>query len=142
LRLKDSEALECFALGGMALSREGLLAYLRKEGEDGYVECGDIPLDGFLSGLITLKRGPRPEGAGAEAPFKPPLTNNGILKKLRVALSFKDEDILAALKAGGMDISASELNALFRKEGHKNYKPCGDQLLRNFLKGLERAPRR
>jgi uncharacterized protein YehS (DUF1456 family) len=64
------------------------------------------------------------------------LTNNDILKKLRVALSLRDEDIIEILKLADFEVSKSELTALFRKEDHPNYKPCGDQLLRNFLNGL------
>lgn len=64
------------------------------------------------------------------------LTNNDILKKLRVALSLRDEDIIEILKLSDFEVSKSELSALFRKEDHPNYKPCGDQLLRNFLNGL------
>lgn len=64
------------------------------------------------------------------------LSNNDILKKLRVALELKDDDILQILKLADFEVSKSELNALFRKEDHPNYMPCGDQLLRNFLNGL------
>jgi uncharacterized protein YehS (DUF1456 family) len=64
------------------------------------------------------------------------LTNNDILKKLRVALELKDDDIIQILKLVDFEVSKSELSALFRQEGHPNYKPCGDQLLRNFLNGL------
>lgn len=64
------------------------------------------------------------------------LTNNDILKKLRVALELKDEDVIKILKLAEFDISKSELNALYRKPDHPNYKSCGDQLLRNFLNGL------
>ncbi len=64
------------------------------------------------------------------------LTNNDILKKLRVALELKDEDVIKILKLADFDISKSELSALYRKDDHPNYKECGDQLLRNFLNGL------
>ncbi|HET6227601.1 MAG TPA: DUF1456 family protein [Bacteroidia bacterium] len=64
------------------------------------------------------------------------LTNNDILKKIRVALELKDEDIVKILKLADFEISKSELNALYRKPDHPNYKECGDQLLRNFLNGL------
>ena len=72
------------------------------------------------------------------------MTNNDILKKIRVALELKDEDIIHILKLSDFEITKSELNALFRKEDHPNYMPCGDQLLRNFLNGLityKRGPR-
>ena len=64
------------------------------------------------------------------------MTNNDILKKLRVALSFKDTDILEVLELVDFQMTKSELSAVFRKEDHPNYKECGDQLLRNFLNGL------
>ena len=64
------------------------------------------------------------------------MTNNDILKKLRVALHFRDEDIIKILLLVDFQITKSELGAIFRKEDHPNYKECGDQLLRNFLNGL------
>ena len=64
------------------------------------------------------------------------LTNNDIMKKLRVAHKMKDTDILEVLKLVDFNISKAELNAIFQKEDHKNYQECGDQLLRNFLNGL------
>lgn len=64
------------------------------------------------------------------------MTNNDILKKLRVALKLRDEDIIHILQLVDFEVSKSELNALFRTEDHPNYKECGDQLLRNFLNGL------
>jgi uncharacterized protein YehS (DUF1456 family) len=64
------------------------------------------------------------------------MTNNDILKKLRVALKLRDDDVIGILKLVDFDLSKSELSALYRKEDHPNYKECGDQLLRNFLNGL------
>ncbi|MBK8364766.1 MAG: DUF1456 family protein [Bacteroidetes bacterium] len=64
------------------------------------------------------------------------LTNNDIFKKLRVALELRDDDIIKILKLVNFEISKTELSAIFRNEDHPNYKPCGDQLLRNFLNGL------
>ncbi len=64
------------------------------------------------------------------------MTNNTILKKLRIALELKDTDMIEILKLADFEISKSELSALFRKEDHRNYKECGDQLLRRFLDGL------
>jgi uncharacterized protein YehS (DUF1456 family) len=64
------------------------------------------------------------------------MTNNDILKKLRVALKLKNTDIIDILKLVDFRISESELGALFRREDHPNYKECGDQILRNFLNGL------
>ncbi|MHB8882413.1 MAG: DUF1456 family protein [Thermodesulfovibrionales bacterium] len=64
------------------------------------------------------------------------MTNNDILKKLRIALELKDTDIIDILKLAEFEISKAELSALFRSEDHRNYKECGDQILRKFLNGL------
>jgi uncharacterized protein YehS (DUF1456 family) len=64
------------------------------------------------------------------------MSNNDIMKKLRVALELRDDDIIAILKLVDFNVTKSELGAIFRKEDHPNYKPCRDQLLRNFLNGL------
>ncbi len=65
-----------------------------------------------------------------------PLSNNDILKKLRVALKLRDEDIIEILKLVDFRVTKSELGAFFRKEDHPNYVPLQDQILRNFLNGL------
>ncbi|MDF1699266.1 MAG: DUF1456 family protein [Saprospiraceae bacterium] len=64
------------------------------------------------------------------------LTNNDILKKLRVALQLRDDQIVEILKLVDFNTSKSELGAFFRKEDHPKYKELGDQILRNFLNGL------
>lgn len=58
------------------------------------------------------------------------------MKKLRVALSFRDTDVLECLKNVNFEMSKAELSAIFRDENHPNYQECGDQLLRKFLDGL------
>ena len=72
------------------------------------------------------------------------LTNNDILKKLRVALKMRDDDIVKVLALVDFEISKSELGAFFRSEDHPKYMDCQDQILRNFLNGLiiyKRGPR-
>ena len=64
------------------------------------------------------------------------MNNNDILKKLRVALQLRDDEIVEILKLVDFPISKAELGAFFRREDHPNYKECGDQILRNFLNGL------
>ena len=64
------------------------------------------------------------------------MTNNDIMKKLRIAMSYKDTDIIEVLALVDYKITKAELSAIFRKEDHANYRECGDQLLRNFLNGL------
>ena len=136
LDLSDVKMLEAFKLSGYEIDRESLLSFLKKEDEEGYAPCNDRIMRLFLDGFITLKRGAREEQPGKEKKAENRLSNNIILKKMRIALSLNSEDVLDILKLTDVSVSKSELSALFRRAGHKHYKECGDQFLRNFLKGL------
>ena len=68
--------------------------------------------------------------------FQMKMTNNDILKKLRVALMLRDDQIVEILELVDFRITKSELGAFFRAEDHENYMECGDQVLRNFLNAL------
>jgi len=63
------------------------------------------------------------------------MTNNEILKKLRIALDLKEVDMIEIFNLADYEISKSELSGVFRKEGHKHYKECSDELLKTFLDG-------
>lgn len=139
LNLKDRTMLTIFKNGGCEITQEQLLNILKKEIEEGFEKCNNKMLDAFLDGLIILKRGKQePKDGKTYEPVKMTKNNinNIIMRKLRIALSFRSEDMLHVLKLAGVEISSSELSAIFRKEDHKNYKECGDRYLRNFLKGL------
>ena len=90
----------------------------------------------FLDGFIIYKRGRQETPAGQARRPDRQLTNNIILRKLRIGLALKDDDMLDILKLAGISLSKSELSAFFRDKEHKNFKSCGDQVLRNFLQGL------
>jgi uncharacterized protein YehS (DUF1456 family) len=136
LNLNDPTLLEIFKQGDHAVDLAGIKNLLKKEDEPGYAACSDKALGAFLDGLIIQKRGKKETEPGQVKKQDAPLTNNAILKKLRIALELKEDDMLAVLKQGSVEISSSELSAFFRKQGHKHYKECGDQFLRGFLKGL------
>lgn len=136
LDLADAKVAEIMQLAGREVALGDLVHFLKKEDEAGFVECDDALMSSFLDGLITLRRGKMEPRPGQEKKSPSRLTNNMILKKLRVAFELKDEDMHRLLALAGFDVSRPELNALFRTPGHKNYRVCGDQLLRNFLKGL------
>ena len=136
LDISDPKMIELFKLGGYEIERSELATLLKKEDEEGYINCSDPAFESFLDGLIIQRRGKKEMDQGQVKTRVYPLTNNAILKKIRIALELKEEDMLGILKLAEVDISKSELTALFRKKGHKNYKKCGDQFLRNFLKGL------
>ncbi len=136
LEIKDATMIEIFKLSEYEIVQSNLTDLLKKEEEKGYVECSNEVMELFLDGLIIHKRGKSEMLPGQEEKQNLPLTNNSILKKLRIALKFREDEMLSTLKLAGMSLSKSELSALFRKEGQRHYKECGDQLLRNFLKGL------
>jgi uncharacterized protein YehS (DUF1456 family) len=69
------------------------------------------------------------------------LNNNIILKKLKIALAFQAEDVLRVLSLAGFRLSQHELSAFFRKPDHKHHRQCKDQVIRNFLQGLQQELR-
>ena len=139
LNIKDRTMLEIFKYGETPITQEELLNLLKREGEEDFIKCNNRLLEGFLDGLIILKRGKQEPKDGKEyTPVKMTKNNinNIILKKLKIALSLKSDDMLKIFKLAGLELSPSELSAVFRKEDHKNYRECGDKYIRNFLKGL------
>jgi len=133
LKVNEFELAHIVKMGGGDVTQAEINTYIKKEDEPGFIKCPQNVLAHFLNGLIYLKRG-RDDARPALVADLP--TNNVVLKKLRVAFELKDTDFLDMLKAGGFNVSKSELSALFRKEGHENYKVCGDQYLRQVLKAL------
>ena len=99
------------------------------------VICMDDLMATFLDGLIIDRRGP-PQSGSKPPPEPDRLTNNAILKKIRIALKLQEADMIEILAAGGQRMSKGEITALFRKPGHKHFRACGDQVVRAFLRGL------
>ncbi|WP_027359691.1 YehS family protein [Desulforegula conservatrix] len=136
LNINDSAMIEIFKQADYQMPIPELVRLLKKDDEPGFVECSDIIMEYFLNGLIYSRRGKIESKQGQEKNPASQLSNNTILKKLRIALELREEDMLDIMELSDMKVSKSELTALFRKEGHKNYKDCGDQFLRNFIKGI------
>ncbi|WP_296178700.1 DUF1456 family protein [Pseudomonas sp. UBA1879] len=134
LDISDAKVVEIAKLGGIDVTKAQIIAFTKKDEEEGFEPCSDEIMAHFLDGLVFFKRGK--DESRPPLPVELPMTNNIVLKKLRVAFELKEEDMHAVLKASDFPVSKPELSALFRKPGHNNYRPCGDQLLRNFLRGL------
>jgi uncharacterized protein YehS (DUF1456 family) len=134
LDLADNHLVQVAALGNLELTTEQVHGMLEKDDAPGFVPCNDRIMAHVLDGLIVFRRG-RDESQPPR-PVEKRITNNLVLKKLRVAFELKDQDIVDLLASVDFAVSKTELNALFRQPGHANYRPCGDQLLRLFLKGL------
>ena len=130
----DPKMIEIFGLAEHIITRDQLRAWLKKEDDDGFQDCADVNLASFLNGLINARRGKK-EGAQPEPESR--LNNNIIFRKLKIALDLQAEDVVEILALADVEISKHELSAFFRKQGHKNYRGCQDQILRNFLKGVQ-----
>ena len=109
--------------------------FLLGEESQNYVLASDKIMAHFLDGLIYFKRGK--DETKPPMAFEFPITNNLILKKLRVAFELKEDDIHEILKSADYELGRSELSALMRKRDHPYYRECGDQIMRYFLKGLK-----
>ena len=123
-----------FGLADHKVTREQVSDWLKKDDDPAYKACSDTELAIFLNGLINDKRGKKD---GPQPEPEKHLTNNIIFMKLKIALNLKAEDVLEIMKLADMDISKHELSALFRKKDHKHYRKCKDQILRNFLNGVQ-----
>ncbi len=130
----DSKMIALFRLADHEVTREQISDWLKKDDDPAFQEFSDSLLVIFLNGFINDKRGKR------EGPQPKPekyLTKNMILRKIKIALSMNDKDILEILDLARAPISKHELSAFFRKPSHDNYRVCKDQVLRNFLRGMQ-----
>jgi uncharacterized protein YehS (DUF1456 family) len=130
----DPKMVDIVGLAGHQVTREQVNGWLKKDDDPDFQACSDVELAIFLNGLIVERRGKK-EGAQPEPEKK--LNNNIVFRKLKIALDLKAEDILEILDLADVQISKHELSAFFRKPGHKHYRECKDQILRNFLNGVQ-----
>ncbi len=126
--------LEAYELADHKMEATHLDSLLKRYQDKGYKLCSYEELGVFLDGLVTLKRGPSPKKSNDEVVE---LTNNLILKKLRIALELKEAETEIIFSLADVELSKQQLASLFRKEGHKNFKECSDKLLIAFLDGLD-----
>jgi len=133
LYLNVNDIAHIYELAQFPKTKEQIRSLLQDEHSKKFQEATYEDLGLFLDGLITKKRG-RMESSAQE---EQALSNNLILKKLRVALNLKTHEMVMVFALNDIDISPSQINALFRKEDHKNFKLCSDKLLFDFLDGLE-----
>ena len=126
---------EIFRLSEFPVPPQRIEGYLADEDDKNYLDCGAEALGHFLDGLIIYKRGPRDRKSSPGQPVR--LSNNLILKKLRIAYDLKEADLFEIFSAVDIDITKGELASLFRAEDHKKFRYCPDSILQLFLEGLE-----
>ena len=130
----DLKMIELFKLADYKVELADLNCWLKKEDDPLLVGISDKELALFLNGLIIERRGKR-EGPQPEP--EETLSNNMILRKLKIALDLKTDDILDMFASINKKLGKHELSAFFRNPHHKSYRACMDQYLRNFLNALQ-----
>ena len=130
----DAKMIAIFKAADHEVTREQISNWLKKEDDPAFQTCDDTQLAIFLNGLINDKRGKKD---GPQPVPETRLNNNIIFMKLKIALNLQADDILEILGQVDQRISKHELSALFRRPDHKHYRECMDQLLRNFLNGVQ-----
>lgn len=136
--LKDNTIVNIFSLAEVSVTQSQVTAWLKKDDDDAFVAMKNKELAAFLNGFISFKRGKR---EGPQPAPEAQLNNNMVFQKLRIALNMKADDVLEVFELVGLPLSHHELSAFFRKPSHKNYRECKDQMLRNFLLGIQRQLR-
>jgi len=135
LKLSMEDMLEAYNSEDYKMEGLHLEALLQRRLDKGFELCSYEELGVFLDGLVTLKRGPSPKKSTDAEVVE--LTNNLILKKLRIALELKENETEIIFGLAEVELSKQQLASLFRKETHKNFKPCSPELLMSFLEGLD-----
>lgn len=130
----DDKMMKLFALGGTEVTRAQISEWLKKDDDPDFKTLYDVLLATFLNGFIIAQRGKKDDQM--PVPEKR-LNNNIIFRKLKIALNLKDEDIIEILMLADMRVGKHEISAFFRNPTQKQYRPCKDQILRNFIQGLQ-----
>lgn len=132
--INDDTMIKIFALADLEVNRAEVSDWLKRDDDPEFKPLNDLDLAIFLNGLITHRRGKKD---GANPIPEERLNNNLILRKLKIALNLKNEEILEILEKVGRFISPHELSAFFRNPEQAQYRLCKDQVMRNFLHGLQ-----
>jgi uncharacterized protein YehS (DUF1456 family) len=136
LKINDTAAVSIFKLVDYDMEIPYLQSMMKKEDEEGYLPCRDKIISLFLDGLIIKNRGKQEGVEPVILKGNERLSNNEVLRKIRIAMSYKDDDMIDLLRIANFKVSKGELSALFRKPDHRNYKAAGDQIVRNLLQGM------
>ena len=133
--INEIKLQKIFEKSGETVEPSKITKWLEREDSPDYEYMDDKKFSQFLNGLISSKRGER---EGSTPVIEEQLTNNIKLKKISIAYSLRSDEIIEVLKTVNFRLGKSELSAFFRRPDHKNYRECKDQVLRNFLNGLQK----
>ncbi|WP_339926446.1 DUF1456 family protein [uncultured Cyclobacterium sp.] len=130
----DDQMIKIFGLADLEVTRTEVSDWLKRDDDPEALPINDFKLAVFLNGLINYKRGKK---EGPQPIPESRLTNNQIIRKLKIAFELQNEDIMEILAAAGRVMSKHEISAFFRKPEQAQYRLCRDQVLRNFLQGMQ-----
>ena len=140
LQIDDPTARRILKQGSFEATTEQVVAWRLSDSEAEFDACPNEAIAAFLAGYIIERRGAR-DDKPVPPPSKARIQNNTVLKLLKIALEMRSEDVLSILTTDGASFSISEVSALLRKPGSRNYRQCGDQVLRRFIDGVGRSQR-
>lgn len=132
--LRDQQVIKIFKLAEKEVTREEISCWLKKDTDPDFKNIHDKAFATFLDGFISYKRGKR---EGPQPIPEKRLTNNIVLKKLKIALNLKDVDMVEIILLADLNISKHEINNFFRNPSHSKFVLCKDQILRRFLEGMQ-----
>ncbi len=134
LKLDKVDILKAYKIVDKKIIQDDVDDILREPSDEKFILLSDEGFELFLNGFISYKRGPSDKKAKKQKIY---FSNNIILKKLKIALDLKDEDIVEIFAKDGLEITKSQLTAYFRRDGHINYRKCSDSLMKRFINGLK-----
>lgn len=136
LQFDTAQIQALFASSDIDLTDKDVANLLKTDYQPGFEPMPDYILIHFLNNLIDQQRGKKADAAVEVIEKHTKISNNDVLKKLRVAYNLHEQHVRDALKLATIELTKSDLAALFRKAGHDQYKACDDELVLDFIEGL------
>lgn len=136
LSLTVEQVQAMFAASDIDLSEKDIANLLKTDYQPGFEAMPEYILIIFMNNLIDQKRGKKEDAQPEVVEKHQKISNNDVLKKLRIAFNLHEQDVRDVLKLATIELTKSDLSALFRKPGHVHYKACDDGLVLDFIEGL------
>lgn len=136
LTLGNLQIQQLFALSAIDLNDKEITNLLKTDYQPGFEPMPDYVLLIFLNNLIEQQRGKKNDAEQEVIEKHAKISNNDVLKKLRITYNLHEQQVRDALKLATIELTKSDLAALFRKPGHVHFKACDDELVLDFIEGL------
>ncbi|MFL2019533.1 DUF1456 family protein [Weissella hellenica] len=141
--ISSKDMLAIFKLGDLDLTKAEFLAIIAKPAQESArdAQLSRHDLEKFMNGLIVSQRGRKKNEDGSLAPQDYSMQrdndiNNVVIKKIKIAMSYTTEDLLAFWQAADFKVTKGEVGAMLRRKSHPKYLVAGDQFMRKLLMGM------